>query len=835
MFEERHEIIKFPPHIPIKVFMHKLGVVARHWHSDLELLLVLEGQIDINIDDDISHLKSEDIIIINPNSIHEIHSESAVMIALQLKLEKYYLTDSPIDNLTFQCNSSAEPDKTHYKRLQYYIAQMVNNNAHRSEGTDYRNYALSYYLIAELLEYFRIPTPETVRIKRKYVERLTDITTYINEHYKENFSLRDLAEVQNLSVPYLSSFFNKYMGIKFSQYYTNVKLEHAIEDLLNTNDSIETIALNHGFTESHTFIRAFKSRYNILPSVYRKEERNPNESVFPQNLNYFCLEPSSYLHLLTKYLKNDASKCQPPGTDKYTSVDVPEVSADSPGKKLRHSFKKFISVGRAKDILNYNIQNMLKDIQKNIGYEYIKFHGILSDDMNVCTRESSGTLRFHYYLVDQVIEFLLSIGLKPMIQLSFMPLALASDPQKNVGQNPFNTSPPSDMSEWNMLIEDFTRHLLLHFGYEEVVTWLFTVWNEPCTSKKMFGFGDDMLFFDFYRNTYQTVKKVCPKLFFGTPSLLYFEPEKAPIWIINFLNYTKKHGCRPDFLNIHYYSDIVPPTADDFVLQSTPSSKFPICTDDFSFYIGSIKKTFRKLGVDSLPIYLTEWNFTMSHRNLINDTCFKSCYILKNLLKNYDRLDSFGYWSLTDMLEEIPLPDHLFHGGLGIYTINGIRKNVFYSFYFANMLGDVFLSSGDGWFVTKKNQSYQIITYNYEHYGNLFAAGELFDITQTNRYSPFNMTKKLSISIPITGLENGNYTIKEYFINREHGSAYDLWVSMGGIPLSSADLELLRSISVPGFHTENKFVHQNTITYNAQLEPLEIRFSEIILLETTME
>ena len=97
------------------------------------------------------------------------------------------------------------------------------------------------------------------------------------------------------------------------------------------------------------------------------------------------------------------------------------------------------------------------------------------------------------------------------------------------------------------------------------------------------------------------------------------------------------------------------------------------------------------------------------------------------------------------------------------------------------------------------------------------------------------MTKKLSISIPITGLENGNYTIKEYFINREHGSAYDLWVSMGGIPLSSADLELLRSISVPGFHTENKLVHQNTMTYNVQLEPLEIRFSEIILLETVIE
>lgn len=832
MLDERHEIIQFSHHLPVKIFMHKLGIAAKHWHQSLELLLVLDGQIDIMVDDEAFRLQSEDIILINSNSIHEIHSEGAVMIALQLKLEMFSLLESDIENLVFDCNSSTDPDKEHYRGIQFAIAHMVHSNAHRSHGTDYRNYALSYYLIAELLDHFKIPATEALKTKKKYMLRLANIISYINEHYRENFSLSDLADSQQLSVPYLSSFFKKYMRINFTQYYINVKLEHAVQDLLNTDDSIETIAMRNGFTEPHAFVRAFKKKYEVLPSMYRKEKRRVRQTdAFPENLNYLLLEPNNYLHLLTKYIKiNNPTINNLPSSDQVI-LEVPELSATSPARKLRHTFKTFITVGRAKDLLNHDIQVMLSDIQKQIGYRYIKFHGILSDDMMVCNRNSDGTLRFHYQLVDRALEFLLSIGLRPLIQLSFMPLALAANPDKNIGHRPFNTSPPKHMEEWNLLVSDFTRHLLEYFGRDEVLTWPFCVWNEPYTPKKMFGFGDASLFFTFYENTWNAVKSVCPDLKFGTPSLLYMENHGEPVWIKNFITFTQAHRCPPDFLNIHYYADIIPKEADDFVYLNAPASYYPTRTDDFSLFIGSIRKIFRTLGVGELPIYMTEWNFTMSHRNLINDTCFKSCYILKNLLKNYDRLDSFGYWSLTDLIEENPLPDNLFHGGLGIYTMNGLRKNVFYSFYFANMLGDDLIGSGDGWFVTRKKSSYQIITYNYIHYGDLFANGELFDITLTSRYSTFNMSKKLSVSVPLSDLKNGRYQLKEYFVNREHGSVFDLWVAMGGISFSSQDMELLKSSCAPGFHSEYRIVAQNQFVYTANLEPLEIRFAEILFLE----
>ncbi|SHO45399.1 GH39 family glycosyl hydrolase [Anaerocolumna xylanovorans] len=828
MLEERHEIIEFSPNIPLKIFMHKLGFVARHWHKSLELLMVLEGTIEITLDGTTYMLNGEDIILINSNSIHEIHSESAVMIALQIDLARMNQFDNSLENLSFDCNSSTSSDSGKFNGIRFTIATMIRENAHNAKGAEYKNYALCYYLVSELLSNFQVPTTEAMKTQQKYMVRLTRIINYIQEHYAENFSLSDLAESEQLSVPYLSNFFDKHMGIKFSQYYTNVKLSHAVNDLLSSDDSIEAIAIKNGFTESHSFVRCFKKRYEMLPSTYRKDKKMQGlNAPTPENLNYLLIEPSSYLHKLTKYLGNIDESFYNTSREYTDEINRSSISVASPMKELKHTFKKFTTVGRAKELLNSNIQSMLRDLQEHIGYEYIKFHGILSDDMMVVSR-TGGKLQFHYVLVDMALDFLMSIHLKPLIQLSFMPKELASDLNKTTFYSAFNTSPPKEFSEWELLIEDFTKHLIERYGIKEVLTWPFCVWNEPVTPKSMFGFGNDNLFFRFYEITYRTVKKVCPEIIFGSPSILYMENLGSDIWIRNFVAYTKKHNCIPEFMNMHYYSDIIPSVNNqNFYIAHAASSSFPKRTDDFSLWIGSIRKIISSLNLPDIPIYLTEWNFTLSHRNLINDTCFKSCYIMKNLLKNYDRLDSFGYWSLTDLLEENALPDTLFHGGLGIYTMNGLRKNVFYAFYFANMLGNELIMAEDGYFITRKEDCYQIITYNYIHYGNLFASGELFDITETSRYSAFDISRRLQVNLGLEQLENGRYEIIEYFVNREHGSCYDLWISMGGVPLNPQDTNLLRGLCVPGYHKEYRLVEKNTLSYTALLEPLEIRFAEI--------
>lgn len=826
MLEERHEIVKFSPNIPIKIFMHKIGFVSRHWHQSIELLMILDGNVNIRINEQSFDLSCEDIIVINSNDIHELRSEGAVMIALQIDLARFDSLGDDLENMVFQCNSAARPDDPSFNSLRYAIATMIRENAHNARGTEYKNYAISYYLISELIAHFQSTDKTDAQNQKKYMARLTRMVSYIQENYAENFTLSDLAAAENLSVPYLSNFFDKYMGVKFSQYYTTVKLDHAVFDLQNTDASIEEIAVRNGFTESHAFVRAFKKKYGMLPSAWRREKKNDNGSTaLAPNLNYLKIEPSNYLHLLTKYISSNSGFFTTPATEYIDKYSVEAIDVRNPVQTLKHTFKTFTTVGRAKELLNRDIQKMLADQQKTIGFTYIKFHGILSDDMMVVSRTADQKLHFHYTLVDMALDFLMSIKLKPMIQFSFMPRELASDRRKQIFFSAVNTSPPKSLDEWGMLIEDFTKHLLERYGEDEVTSWLFTVWNEPVTPVTMFGFDNVSDFYHLYKRTFDSVKQVHSGLCFGTPSLLYLENLGNDQWIRDFIAWTRKNQCFPEFINLHYYSDILPNS--QHYAGAAPASTFPRRTDDFSLWIGSIRKILSECGAGHLPFYLTEWNFTLSHRNLINDTCFKSCYIMKNLLKNYDRLDSFGYWSLTDLLEENALPDTLFHGGLGMYTMNGLRKNVFYAYDFANMLGDGLLANGDGYFVTRKKDSYQIITYNYVHYGDLFAAGELYDITETHRYSAFDMSRKLQPEITLTGLPAGTYEIREYFVNRDYGSAYDIWVKMGGVPLDPHDTDLLRGLCVPGYHKELRLVEKEQMTYAPVLEPLEIRFTEI--------
>lgn len=829
--EEKHEIIEFSPNIPMKFFMERLGYVGRHWHSSIELLMVLDGTVTVTVDEETSQLNAEDILLVNANSIHELRSERVVMVALQVDLAKMQQLDSSLKDVVFDCNSAKNPDPARYQGIRFALARLARENSHNSPGIEYRNYALAYYLIGELLRGFVAKSDPTARKKQKHIDRMDRILSYIQEHYAENFTLRELADAENLTVPYLSSFFDKTMGVKFSDYYLSVKLEHAEDALLHGDQTIEEIAVTHGFGDAHSFIRSFKKQYGMTPTAYRKAAPDLKRKAEAEtNMNYLLVEPGNYLHLLTDYLPEREEVETFSGESRLTEIEEITVEPVSPklhGQRLRHTFKNYIAVGRAKELLNSDIQKMLIDLQREIGFRYVKFHGLLSDDMMVVNRVN-GKLKFHYTLVDMVLDFLLSIGLTPMIQLSFMPRDLAENPEKTVFRSPFITSPPRHTYEWEELVTDFTKHLLARYGEETVVSFPFAIWNEPMTGVSMFGFGDDHRFFRFYAATFRAVKAVCPKIQIGSPSTLYIENLGGETWIRNFVHYAEKHDCIPDFLNVHYYADIFPDTAgNDVFIGLKPSSSFPKRTDDFSLWIGSVKRIFASLGLKDLPVYMTEWNFTFSHRNLINDTCFKSCWILKNLLKNYDRLESFGYWSLTDLVEENAIPDTLFHGGLGIYTMNGLRKNVFYAFYFANMLGDELLSFGDGYFITKRGDAIQIITYHYVHYGNLFASGEMFDITDTHRYAPFDMSKRLRVVVPIEELQNGDYEIREYFVNRSHGSAYDIWLSLGAVPLDPHDTDLLRGLCVPGYHKELRLIDHERLKYEAILDPLEIRFAEV--------
>ena len=520
--EARHEIIPFDNNSPIRFFMHKLGSVPRHWHESLELLFVLAGEVTVFSGNTQTTLHPDDMLLINRNVVHELHSEDCVMITVQIKLSKFDLPPELLQTLYFDCNSKTAVSQESFRIIKQTIASALQFNAVGGEANLFHNRALAYQLLSELVQNFKAEKPTAEVNTHKHLERLSNILRFIGEHYREQLTLNMIADREHLSAPYLSSFFERYMGVTFSTYYTNLRLEHAVQDLLYTDIPVEQAAINNGFSDPRAFVRAFKKRYNTVPSAYRKNAGS--HIVFAKkdpllSINYLDFKPENYLHILSQYLPS-GNPAQPPSSQKEVrSLPLGKVDCTVPGQPLHHTWRTFLGVGRAKELLYAEVQDMLRQLQHKVGFRYLRFHGIFSDDMLVCRTAKDGTLQFSFTLIDKALDFILSIGMKPLIQFSFMPQAIAADPGQTIFASPFTVSPPRRIEDWNLLVGMFMNHIRSRYGVSEIRSWLYSVWNEPDTSIQMFGFEDTATFYDLYENTWKTVKSFDSELIFGTPSL----------------------------------------------------------------------------------------------------------------------------------------------------------------------------------------------------------------------------------------------------------------------------------------------------------------------------
>ncbi|GIO84147.1 hypothetical protein J25TS5_10790 [Paenibacillus faecis] len=827
--EFRHEIINFPKKLPIKFFLHRIGNVSRHWHQSLELIVVMKGDADINVGNVSYRLGAGDLILINSNEVHELHSEDATMVALQIKLELLKEVVVDIKKMYFDCNTVKANDPGSFRNIKRIVAQILQHNINASEFVDLKNAALVYELIYELCTHFSSDEPEADLQPKEGMDRLRRILDYVNSHYSEPISLQEVAKQEFLSVPYLSKYFKKKLGLPFSDYLKDLRLHYAVNDLLNESLTIDKIAAKNGFPNVRSFVTAFGEKYGELPSIWRKkhaeEVSGSIEATKEKSVNYYQDEPHSYHEEISRFIENNLGQpsLAPPEKVLQRFSTALRIDVTRQTGKLNHRFKNFIGVSRVKEVLYAEVQEALRTAQREIGFKYIKMHGLLDDELMVYDEDAEGRPLFNFRLIDSAFDFLLSVGLKPLVQFSFMPAKLASDPSKTVFYTNMNTSPPKDMAKWNRLVEALTLHLIGRYGMEEVRSWLFCVWNEPSSSNLLFGFKQDETFFSLYKNTYETVKNIDASLSFGGPAA-FSTYNKSEDWLFSFLAFSKDNDCLPDFITIHYY-DIDLIAQNDQLSMDKQLNLSPV-TDSFKQFIDRLQLRLREAELADLPVYLTEWNSTVSHKDLMSDTCFKSSYVIKNIAENYDRLESFGYWLLTDLHEENRLPSQVFHGGLGLFTYNNIKKPAYHAFCFLNKLGNHLVDRGDGYFITKQDNRYQILLYNYHHYDDIYANGISISISHKERYSHFPGKAKREFRLELAPLV-GSFEIRHSIVNRDYGSAYDNALKLGqAAELSLGDIEYLKRISIPRIEKEIS-VSSETLTIHAVLQPFEIRLIEV--------
>ncbi|MEO3860605.1 glycosyl hydrolase [Acrocarpospora sp. B8E8] len=294
----------------------------------------------------------------------------------------------------------------------------------------------------------------------------------------------------------------------------------------------------------------------------------------------------------------------------------------------------------------------LRVMREELGVRTVRAHAILCDDLGVY-REVDGEPVHDFRKVDEVYDRIMAIGLRPIVELSFMPRDLAADPDKTVFGYQAIISPPKDYDRWGDLVRALVRHLADRYGLQELIdNWAFEVWNEP--NLEVFWSGTPEEFFRLYDVSAAAVKDVHPELRVGGPS------SAADGWVQELLDHVHRSGAALDFLSTHTYGN-------------APLDWRPALA---------------RHGRAGTPIWWTEWGPTPTHFHGIGDGPFGATFLLHGMRSAAGRLAALAHWVASDHFEELGRPPALFHGGFGLLTVGNLRKPRYFALSLANRLGE---------------------------------------------------------------------------------------------------------------------------------------------------
>jgi len=374
-------------------------------------------------------------------------------------------------------------------------------------------------------------------------------------------------------------------------------------------------------------------------------------------------------------------------------------SSDLSGRAtaLPHFWEHTIGSGHATLALRADWQAQIKRAHDELGMQHVRFHGILNDDMGTLVDEGD-TFFYSFFNADQIFDFLLSIGMKPFVELSFMPPILSSGDQ-TVFHYRANVTPPKDYAQWAVLIRKLVSHWVDRYGLGEVRQWFFEVWNEP--NLTAFGSGKQSDYFELYRYTVEAIKGVDKMLKVGGPATA------ANAWIDDFLAFCKTNDLPADFVSTHHYpTDAFGKPGDDTVTQLADSTR--------SILREEAREVRKKAG--DLPVYYTEWCTSSNPRDPMHDDPYAAAFIVKTILEARGLVQGYSYWTFSDIFEENYFPSVPFQGGFGLLNIHGIAKPAYRAFQLLHELGTEILpvegshETVDAWFVRGDRRSTLVLT-----------------------------------------------------------------------------------------------------------------------------
>lgn len=360
------------------------------------------------------------------------------------------------------------------------------------------------------------------------------------------------------------------------------------------------------------------------------------------------------------------------------------------GRPFPHFWEQIFGSGHALLALRAGYRRDLRLVKAVTDFRYVRFHGILDDEVGVYDGEAHGRPLYNFTYVDQIYDGLLAGGVRPFVELSFMPRQLAAKPMRHWFSYHPLVSPPRSYRRWDALIRAFILHLERRYGATEVRQWYFEVWNEP-NLDFWTGVPKQASYWQLYDHTARAVKSVDARLRVGGPATA------QTAWIGAFLQHAAREGVPVDFVSTHVYATDT--SLDVFGHPGLIPRDEMVCR--------AVRKVHDEIlasATPHVPLIVSEYNAaTYANGRGLTDSLYMGPWLAQTASECDGLTRMMAYWTFSDVFEERGVPERPLWGGFGLLTIGSVPKPAYNALAMLHQLGEVRLPDAQpGVLVTRK-------------------------------------------------------------------------------------------------------------------------------------
>lgn len=468
------------------------------------------------------------------------------------------------------------------------------------------------------------------------------------------------------------------------------------------------------------------------------------------------------------------------------------IDARAAGTPFPHFWEQMFGSGRANLTLRQSYRDDLKRVKKITGFGYVRFHAIFHDENGVYSEDSQGNPVYNWSYVDQIYDGLLANGVRPFVEISFMPKALAARMDYHAFWYKQVVSPPKDYAKWDGFIAAFAQHLVDRYGIDEVSQWYFEVWNEP-NIDFWTGRPAQQTYFELYDHTARALKSVSPRIRVGGPATA------QAAWVGDLIAHTTASGVPLDFVSTHAYGN--DSAHDIFHDDRAVAPHQMVCL--------AVKKVHEEIvhsARPEIPLFWSEFNASYGNQQDVTDSIYMGPWLAETISRCDGMVDLMSYWTFSDVFEEQGVVKTPFYGGFGLVAEDGIPKPSFNAFALLHELGNQRLPvASENVLATRRTD------------GTL-------EIAAWNLVEPGAAGADKTVTLELKNIAAGaQATIRR--VDGTHGDTLDAWKKMGSPAYpTEAQIEALRKASEIGA-PETRAIRQDRLTLT--LPPMGLAEIEI--------